>query len=126
MKTKLATTPVVCEERRPPGTTRRWALAGLAASLVSIAVANPAEAKKPYHNQGRRNPHAMCPPIGKGDHTPILLNPNTENIQDMHRNSRFTFSNGDWVECEKPVRLAHTTCEADIPGGAHVTWPNLT
>ena len=56
----------------------------------------------------------------------VLLNPNVDNIQDQHRNSRYTFPSGDYVECERPNRLIHDTCEADIPGGAHVTWENTT
>lgn len=64
----------------------------------------------------------------KGDHppSPVVLNPT--NLQDTHKASTFvlvTTAPTYLVECEKPVRLIHTECEAHV-GAAHITFPNLT
>lgn len=63
-------------------------------------------------------------PLRKG----TLLNP-TE-LMDTHTASSYVVNKaGDYVQCEKPVRMQHDMCEAHVENnGATVTysWPNPT
>lgn len=65
------------------------------------------------------------PPLG-GKHTPVVLNPT--DLQDTHKASTFVVNpNGDYVECERPTRVEHSTCSAHLSSGgatATIEWDN--
>lgn len=99
---------------------------GVTASLVAGAAAS----RPVFHNQGRPNtntaPVASTATVSDCKRIPILLNPNTQNIQDQDRTHRFLIGNSDdqyYVECEASVRGVHANHIARF-GGSTVTWPN--